>query len=258
VTAPLTETWVLCGGATHASAPAGSLRLSVGDDSDSMTVDIAGVSRALTGRLSANFTDLIRLGAFVLGADGAVSRGGLDDADGGKKWHRHFRLVVAVEDPSFWNQPEVTLALEETLGFLSQDTFAFEFQALVAQKGRKKKVGEQLVFSGQDGKPFLPWEHVDEISLFSGGLDSFAGAADIVLGQKRGAILVSHRSATKMWATQKGLVEDLRGLAQTHSCRAPEHVAVEVNRHNNVLRTERSQRTRSFLYAEKKRQPFSD
>lgn len=244
-----TETWVLCGGATHARAPADALRLSVGDDGDSMTVDIAGVSQALTGQLSTRFTDLIRLAGFVLGADGAVSRGKLDDADGGKKWHRAFRLVVAVEDPSFWSQTEVTTALEETLSFLSQDTFSFEFQPLTAQKGRKKKVAEQLVFSTPGGKPFLPWDHIEEISLFSGGLDSFAGAADLVLGQKRGSILVSHKSATKMWATQSGLVEDLRALAQQHSVRAPEHVAVEVTRHNSVLRTERTQRTRSFLYA---------
>jgi hypothetical protein len=76
MTAP-TETWVLCGGATHPSAPADALCLSVGDASGSMTVDIAGVSRTLTGRLSAEFTDLIRIAAFVLGADGAVSRGTL-------------------------------------------------------------------------------------------------------------------------------------------------------------------------------------
>jgi hypothetical protein len=213
-----------------------------------MTVDIAGVSRTLTGRLGAEFTDLIRIAAFVLGADGAVSRGKLDDADGGQNWQRHFHFVVAVETPSFWSQPDVTLALEETLGFLSQDTYAFEFRPLAGQKGRTKKIGEQLVFSGQDGQPFLSWDHIDEISLFSGGLDSFAGAADLILAQKRGTILVTHRSASKMWATQTGLLEDLRALAQQNGGRAPAHVAVEVTRHDDRLRTERSQRTRSFLY----------
>jgi hypothetical protein len=190
-----------------------------------MTVDIAGVSRTLTGRLSAELTDLIRIAAFVLGADGAVGRGKLDDADGGQNWQRHFRFVIAVETPSFWSQPDVTLALEETLGFLSQDAYAFEFQPLAGQKGRRKTAGEQLVFSAQDGKPFLSWDHIDEISLFSGGLDSFAGAAELMLTQKRGTILVTHRSAPKMWATQTGLIEDLRDLAQRHFCPAPAHVA---------------------------------
>jgi len=214
-----------------------------------MTVGIAGVSQALTGQLSTRFTDLVRIATFVLGADGAIDRGRLDDADGGKKWHRAFRLVIGVEDPSFWSQPDVTTALEETLSFLSQDTFAFEFQTLASQRGHKKKVGEQLVFSTPGGKPFLPWDHIEDISLFSGGLDSFAGAAELIFGQKRGTILVSHRSATKMWATQAGLVEDLRALAPKHGARPPEHVAVEVTRHNDILRTERTQRTRSFLYA---------
>lgn len=37
MTAPHKEIWALCGGATHAKAPADALRLSVGDNTDSMT-----------------------------------------------------------------------------------------------------------------------------------------------------------------------------------------------------------------------------
>lgn len=240
------ETWVLCGGASHPDAPPEAVRVSIGSGDGSMSVDIAGISRKLTGQVTPEFTDLIRIAAYVLGGDGAVSRGRLDDTDLGEKWHRQFRFVVPVESLAFWSRPETSLALEETLGFLSDDTYTFEFRQLAPKK--KGRSGEQLTFSRQDGKPFLPWEHIEEISLFSGGLDSFAGAADLVLGQKRNVILVSHRSAPKMWNTQHTLVDDLRSIAQAHGCRSPEHVAIEVVKHDPLFRTERTQRSRSFLY----------
>jgi 7-cyano-7-deazaguanine synthase in queuosine biosynthesis len=234
---------VLCDDATHPKAPKDALRLTLGTSQQSMTVDIHGIDSALTGRLSAPFVDLIRIAALVLGVDGAVTRGRLTDDDSGERWHRRFRLVVGVDDPSFWNQQELRRALEETLGFLSQDTFVFEFQH------RQKEKPHQLVFSRSDGKSFLPWDHIDEVSLFSGGLDSFAGAAELILERKRGTVLVSHLSASKTRHTQTSLVEDLRTLAKANGCPAPVHVVMEVTRHDERLRKEHTQRTRSFLYA---------
>ncbi|HEX5050426.1 MAG TPA: hypothetical protein VFZ65_01510 [Planctomycetota bacterium] len=237
------ETWVLCDDATRPSAPADALHLTLGEKGQSITVNIGGIDGALTGRLAPRFHDLIRIAAFVLAADGAVGRGKANDDDKGEKWHRTFHLVAGVDDPGFWNQAEVIGAIEGTLGFLSQDNFHFEFQP------RGKKPNRQLVFSGPQGEPVVPWHDVEEVSLFSGGLDSFAGAADLILGQKRSTVLVSHRSATKVTAVQNGLFDDLRRIAEEHGCPPPEHVAVTLARHESRLRGEHTQRTRSFLYA---------
>ncbi|MBK8482444.1 MAG: hypothetical protein IPL40_14975 [Proteobacteria bacterium] len=97
-----------------------------------------------------------------------------------------------------------------------------------------------------DGAPFLSWDHIDEVALFSGGLDSLAGAAELALGGKKNVILVSHRSASKTWAIQRQLITDLQGLSKGWG---PDHVAIEVVKKDKVLRQERTQRSRSFLYA---------
>lgn len=241
----LEETWVICGDATHSDAPEDALRLSVGAAKSAINVDIGGVDRALTGRLPGRFADLIRIAAFVLGADGSKRRGQTDDTDNGEKWHRDFRLVIDVEDVQFWQQTEVRAALEETLGFLSQDSFQFEFVPMPKQA----KAIAQLQFSAADGKPFLSWEHINEVCLFSGGLDSLAGAADLILNKRSRVMLVSHLSATKTTNTQNTLIAGLRRLAAEHGCPSLEHVSLKVQRSENLPRTEHTQRTRSFLYA---------
>jgi len=242
VTAP-SEVWVLCDDVTHKDAPVDALRISLGGSGQSMTVEIEGIVSTLTGRLRPQFTDLIRIAALVLGADGAVSRGRTTDDDSGDRWTRRFRVVVGVDDPELWTQVPMQRALEETLSFLSQDSFIFEFQR------RTNKPSHQLVFSGPGGEPFLPWDQAQEVALFSGGLDSFAGAADLVLTKRVGTILVSHRSSPKVLKTQTTLVNELQELARLAAVPSPVHVAIEVTRHDSWMRVERTQRTRSLLYA---------
>ncbi|MCA8975204.1 MAG: hypothetical protein KDC98_10805 [Planctomycetes bacterium] len=239
---PIRETWVVCD-AARARAPADALRLTLGGRGCSISVDIGGIVGALSGTLSPQFHDLIRIASFVLAADGAVSRGRSDDDDDGEKWHRHFRFIVGVDDPDFWSTPGIRNPLEATLGFLSQDTFQFEFVP------RGKKPPRQLMFAGPHGEPLVPWDDVQEVSLFSGGLDSFAGSADLIFRQNRYAVLVSHRSATKVTSVQNTLVAELSRLAREHGYRAPQHVALTLSRNKEQLRPERTQRTRSLLYA---------
>ena len=67
------------------------------------------------------------------------------------------------------------------------------------------------------GAQFSP----DEVMLFSGGIDSFAGAAELLSQGKRVA-LVSHRSVGTITKVQQDLVNDLRGrLGSTHVFHVP-------------------------------------
>jgi 7-cyano-7-deazaguanine synthase in queuosine biosynthesis len=234
------EHWVLCGGATHPDAPADALRLAVAGPDKNLTVDIAGISEKLTGRVPPAFKDVILIASYALAADSAVARGDRHAADLNAKWHRRFRFVVGVECPELWSASPMRELLEQTLGFLTDDAYSFEF------KPATTGVPEQLTFSTHDGAPFLAWDHVDEIVLFSGGLDSLAGAVEQIVGAKKNVILVSHRSANKVWRTQRELVDDLRKLSRVWG---PDHVAIEVVKHDAKLRRERTQRSRSFLYA---------
>jgi 7-cyano-7-deazaguanine synthase in queuosine biosynthesis len=234
-------TWVLGDHATHPDAPNDALRFTIGGKADSMSLCIDGLEDAMSGRLPPRFLDLIRIATFAFAADSAVSRGRLEDD--GDRWHRHFRIVLGVEDPDFWNRPEVRNPIEQTLGFISQDTFQFHFQT------RQQKPPKQLTFAGPAGKPLVPWEKIQDVALFSGGLDSFTGAADLIIRQRRGVAFVSHQSSTKIGAVQNELFQDLRQLAKDHGCPEPVHVVVNVQKHAKFLSTERTQRSRSFLYA---------
>ena len=110
------EHWILCGGVSHPQAPKDAIRLAAAGDEKNLTVDVAGITEALTGQLPPAFRDLILVASYVLAADQAVSRGSADDTDMGKNWRRSFRIVVGVEEPNLWNKPEMTDLLEETIG----------------------------------------------------------------------------------------------------------------------------------------------
>jgi len=234
------ERWILCGGASHPDAPDDAIALSVAGDDKNLTVDIAGITETLTGRVPPAFRDLILIASYVLAADQAVKRGDADDTDMGKKWRRTFRFVIGVECPDLWTAPEMAQLLVRTLGFLSDDYYTFEFQQGTIRPH------EQLSLANPKGEPFLSWDHVEEVVLFSGGLDSLAGAVEQFVRDKRSVILVSHRSATKTVKTQRDLISDMRELAPD---RVLPHVGIQVVRHDNSLRKERTQRSRSFLYA---------
>jgi len=230
---------VACGSAAH-GAPEAALCLQLHGTSPSLSVDIAGLDQQLMTRVAPRFRDLIRLASYVLVADQAVSRGGEDTLDLGKRWRRDFKFVVGVEDLDAWDRDEMRQVLESTLHTLTDDFFSFEF---VPQLDSEP---EQLNFGAVGDDPFLPLEGFESVQLFSGGMDSFTGAAEEILGNDRDVILVSHRSASKTWKLQRDLIDDLRQRAPS---RRVLHVAVNMAKHAKELRRERTQRSRSFLYA---------
>lgn len=236
-------TWVLCDGASDPHAPDDALVMSLGDKSDSISIDFEGVDKTLGGEMSPRFFDLIRIATMVLGADGAVRRGALEDEDD-RHWRRSFEFVIGVEDLEFWRHSGVDADLAGTLGFLSQDSFAFHFV-----KRQKTPVVKQLRFSAGDGTTFVPWDNVSSVSMFSGGLDSFTGAADTIFNEGGAPLLVSHRAATKVTHRQERLFHGLQELANQSGARQPHRLSVDVTKHDRKLRAEHTHRTRSLLYA---------
>ncbi len=235
--------WVLCDGASHLEAPADALRVGIGEGPwHQVSVDIEGLEDRMSGTLPDALRDLIRLATFTLAADCATSRGTVAAVDNGLTWRRDFRFVVPVSDPDRWNQASLRLALANTLGFLSDERFRFEFVPLADGKR-----GGQIRFSPPgDGRTFASWKDVDDVLLFSGGMDSFSGAVDACLGARTKPLLVSHRSSGKMKAVQRRLVDALRGRTGGP---APWYLGIDVHRHGRELHHEESQRTRSFLFA---------
>jgi hypothetical protein len=234
------ERLILCGELASQSPDKKATRLLLGQEKVgdvNLTLDVLGVEASLARELPPRLEDLLVIAGYVLGADSAVDRGRPWEADQGRRWIRHFRLRVPVNDFEFWSQPAVVKQLESVLGLVSGEHFRFEFVP------RRAGGGEQLRLFKSEG-PSAAWRDLDTIMLFSGGMDSFGGAVDELLLSKRRVGFVSHESTEMVAGYQRNLVGKLRELAP-HA--AIPHASVRYRR-SDELDAERSQRTRSFLF----------
>jgi hypothetical protein len=130
-------------------------------------------------RPSAAAIDLLSIAMAVTAADTFVLR-----ADAATGWSRSFDIVLPLANPAPWMA--VRPLLQETLRFLSSDTWQFEFT-----EGGPQPPSDAVVRSR---RRVVDLSKTDCVSLFSGGLDSAIGALDL-LDRKRRPILVSHASA---------------------------------------------------------------
>lgn len=134
-----------------------------------------------------------------------------------------------------WERPEITEALAETLGFLSDDHYAFDF---IDHDGGSIRQRILFELGGDEGD-------AEEILMFSGGLDSFAGAAEALFERGNRVALVSHHSAPFTRRIQAGLVKELRARTSPERLR---HFRLEVKMRDGPA-VEGTHRTRSFLFA---------
>lgn len=180
--------------------------------------------------------DLLDVAGAVFAADGLVPRGGLIRPEFGDAWRRDLTLDIALRDPAFWNRSEVNRALTSAIEFLTDDQISFTFRKQTAAPPKQ----DYLDFETSTDRP-TEGAHV---VLFSGGLDSLAGALETLARERGKVILVTHRSAPKITARQNDLVQELRrrNRGRVH------HVPITATFRNQVSK-ERTQRSRSFLFA---------
>lgn len=119
--------------------------------------------------------DLLNLATAVYSADVCTRRATAYD-----RWTRDFRLHIPVADPERW--AAASPHLSRTLGFLSGDRWRVEFRPLVHPIPPFVK-----------RKRARPARRPAAVSLFSGGLDSFVGALDL-LEAGHAVSLVGHYS----------------------------------------------------------------
>ena len=194
---------VLCSGAS--AKPRGDknlLTLNLHGASANVRLEIEDISRRLLANLSDVHADLLEIASYIYAADSAVTRGGKTDSHLGAKWRRKFRFVIPVRQPKLWSSDPVIAALVETIGFLSDDNYEFEFRPLKTPP----PVETYFPLSGAKDAKFTP----DEVILFSGGLDSFAGTVEELVAHGKKVALVSHRSASKIIDAQNYLIDQLR------------------------------------------------
>ena len=198
-------------------------------------------SEKIAARLAQNPTpevlDVIEVASYVYCADQAKTRGGKTWPNNGQGWNRTQALNIAVRNPERWNSAEIKSKLVQGLSFLSDDNYDFVFRQL----SKEAPIPYYLKFD--EGQP---WFEADSVMLFSGGLDSLAGAVEETLKLGNNTVLVSHCPASQIISRQEQLVTALRKFPGQKAKLL--HVPVWVNKAQS-LTADTNQRTRSFLYA---------
>ncbi len=214
-----------------------AVELSTQGEDANVHIRLMDLARVFDRHLSPRLEDALEIAAYVYAADCATPRGGAwADDDTTEPWKRDMRFVIPVRDLSFWDRPDVKPLLAQTLRFLADDTFAFDFR----QDTRVNVRQAYLEFGPDEDWPF---HGIDRVLMFSGGLDSLAGAAETAAAGGK-LVLVSHRPVSTQSSRQQRLFELVRSTWKVPMI----HVPVWINK-DEKLGKEPTQRTRSFLYA---------
>ena len=186
--------------------------------------------------------DLLQIAAYVFCADRMVNRGSRDSVNN-SSWARSFEFKIPVYDIKFWNDTKTKDALNDALQFMTGDRkYKFTFSQL--------KVN--IITSGQKFLPIFNKEYISldeaestDIILFSGGLDSLAGAIQRLNEfPSRRLCLVTHIANKKVKHTQSILVTHLN-KKYNNRVRPYEFMC-----HNHSLSSrDETQRTRMFLFS---------
>jgi hypothetical protein len=234
------ERYVFCGGLRAGRNRADALHIDVNAPSGSpshVNLHIGDLSKRLADNIPDVLTDMLEIAAYVYCADQFTKRGTSQMTDMGAEWRRKFRFKIPVRRSDIWSKDEIRDALTETLGFLSEDEFEFDF----VQATNSVPLQSYLPFSDPAAQTVSP----DEIILFSGGLDSLAGAVDALIGGQKRAALVSHQGSKVIASKQGALVAALRDRTKPASLF---YVPVKINKGQEEA-TEFTQRTRSLMFA---------
>jgi 7-cyano-7-deazaguanine synthase in queuosine biosynthesis len=149
-----------------------------------------------------------------------------------ENWVRNFVLKVGVRNPDFWNQTDVRDDVCDFLSNLTDDKWFFEFCFL----------------SGAPELALAP-DSTPSVALFSGGLDSFAGAAiNLAQNPQESFVFVSATTHNRQISQQRKQIKRL-GIRNRNG----EIIHYTVNfgiKWQEIEKTiqEKTQRTRGFLY----------
>lgn len=223
-----------CG--VDAPSSEGAIAMNVHGPSKNVNLRIDYISRTMLANLPDLLIDLLEIAAYVYCADQRLDRGTEKLSNFGENWRRSLTFSIPVRQLQVWQDSEVRDALIETLGFLSDDTYSFNFWQATAPVQAKELYFHDLID---------PEDEHDGVALFSGGVDSFAGAVTDLVVNGRSLTLVGHFSSTKVRNVQDHLIAELK--QRGHEKRLS-FIPVSVS-NENVTAREYTQRTRSFLFA---------
>ncbi len=161
-------------------------------------------------------------------------------AEAGKQWARVFNLVVPVRERVRWSNVEVKARLEQLLHFFTDDVWHLEF---VERVGPRRPAESQGFLFGFDSNVPV------RVALYSGGLDSFAGAAQTVCDFSDSAfVFVSGVTNGRQQAAQRKQLDVLRKWSNREIWQVGVPYGLLWSASGSSHKEESSQRTRGFLF----------
>jgi hypothetical protein len=149
-------------------------------------IDLPHLIRNVNCHFPDRIKDLLEIAGFVYAADRNIDRGSSSSLEY-HSWARNLHFVIRVRDFDFWQAPSVNEQLSAALCFMSGDKkYEFTFQS------GGKDSGQTSLFDAEG--IVLEKKENTSIALFSGGMDSLAGALELLEESNQNLILVSHRS----------------------------------------------------------------
>lgn len=173
--------------------------------------------------------DLLHFALGVYTTDQVVSR----KIYGFQEWSRHLKLYMPVSKINDWEVSKDDL--EQLLSFLSGDKWEIQFRQNCVEEGKQTKLIQS----------FNP-DKVEAVALFSGGLDSFVGAIDL-LENKTKVNFVSHYKMGVDKSAQTKLYNKLK-RHYGESAFTSYQFYVQPNQQHAKASKEESSRARSFLF----------
>ncbi|SMX37438.1 7-cyano-7-deazaguanine synthase [Maliponia aquimaris] len=190
----------------------------------------------MTSEIGPRLLDLLEIAATVFCADTTFPRGALDQPREGRAWRRDLHFRFAVRDIAFWDRPVVRQALRETIEFMTDDCVDCAFVAAEFSPTLQSYFRFENTSSDKT--------RIDDVIMFSGGLDSLAGTLKVLCGSQKRVALVTHFSAQKTIRRQAELIEQLKTRFRDRLLWIPVHV----HRRRSPAK-ESTQRSRSLLFA---------
>ncbi len=142
-------------------------------------------------------------------------------------WNRHFHIHIAVKNLKLWEN--ISEKIAKTFSFLSGDKYELSFAE------REEKLIEEAQLST---------DHINNVVLLSGGLDSFLGAISVLKDNKKTAFVSHHKRGNAGELTTQA--ELYKALSEKYKNNASAHYKFYVQ--PKGTESELSQRARSIIF----------
>lgn len=176
---------------------------------------------------SVNAYDLLCIALGIYATDQIISR-----ADGYQGWSRYFKIYIPVNSKSDWEI--IKEDFQNLLSFLSGDKWEIVFREIASayKPDFSKRINQN---------------NIQVVSLFSGGLDSFISAIDILESGRKPAFVSHYKKGGNDAKIQDDLQKQLKEKYGKDSFERFQ-MYVQPRQKNNPSHGENTSRARSFLF----------